>query len=127
VSGQTGPATSWGISAGDLNGDGKPDLIVGSQSFNGTTVRNDTLVFINNGAGAFTLASSMQSGDPFVKIADMNHDGKMDIVNVDPSRQSIDVRLNTGNDSSHNPTFGAALVGPAYSADPIANAIIALK
>lgn len=127
LAGQVGPAMPWTVAAGDLNGDGKPDLIFGTTSFSGSTSRNDTLVFINGGLGVFTFASSMQSGDMFVQIADMNRDGKMDIVNVDPTRASIDVHLNTGNDSNHNPTFAPSQVGPAFSTDPIGNGIHGLR
>jgi hypothetical protein len=61
---------------GDLNGDGKPDVVAGNISPNTVTV------FINDGAGALTatrfLAVSHQVFT--VNLADFNNDGHLDIL-----------------------------------------------
>ena len=64
---------------GDLNGDGKPDLAVAI--FGGNTGTVD--VFLGNGDATFTMFGEYGSGavDPnSVQLADLNGDGKLDMV-----------------------------------------------
>src|SRR6185312_4872595 len=71
-------ALSYAQSAavGDLNGDGKPDLVAGNISPNTVTV------FINDGAGALTATRFLAVSHPVftVNLADFNHDGHLDIL-----------------------------------------------
>jgi len=61
---------------GDLNGDGKPDVVVGNVSPNTVTI------FINNGAGALTATRFPAVSHPVfaVTLADLNNDGHLDIL-----------------------------------------------
>ena len=66
------------VLVGDFNGDGKPDLAVATD--------NGIAVLLGNGNGTFqpfSLVTSLNSADPgddLLALADMNSDGKLDIV-----------------------------------------------
>jgi len=78
-----GSPARW-VALADLNGDGKPDLVVANFS-------NTVGVLLGNGDGTFqsavTYASSGSgaTGPDFVALADLNGDGKPDIVVVNES------------------------------------------
>jgi hypothetical protein len=71
-------ALSYGqlVAVGDLNGNGKPDVVLGNRSSNTVTV------FINDGAGTLTATRfPAVSHQVFaVNLADFNNDGHLDIL-----------------------------------------------
>ena len=71
--------SSGGIATGDFNGDGRPDLLVGSLG------RIDVL--LNSGGGSFgrSIHRSIVFSEP-VATTDFNGDGKRDLVLPDASR-----------------------------------------
>ncbi|MGI4736204.1 MAG: T9SS type A sorting domain-containing protein [Janthinobacterium lividum] len=99
------------LSMGDINGDGKPDIIVPNQS------RGLLKVLLNTGNGTYTplattYATGVSKSNPFSSIlADLNADGKLDVVTSNFTSNNLGVLLNT----SSNPLA----VTPASSALPI--------
>jgi hypothetical protein len=113
--GPTGGLFPQTVTFGDVNGDGKLDLIVGNQGYYADAVqgqvRDPVSIFLNQGAGAFALAGEYDAGAAPAHFAtgDFNGDGKLDIAVVDtlvpsvPGSQ-VSVLLNQGNGG-----FGAAV------------------
>jgi len=67
-----------GIAAGDMNGDGKPDLVIIESGGTGNSL---VAVFLGNGDGTFREAGTGQLGiySANVTVADFNGDGHLDI------------------------------------------------
>ncbi len=64
------------IAAGDLDGDSVPDLVVGGVS------RFNDAVLINDGTGTFTVTLYGVSGAVDSHLADLDHDGDLDLVSA---------------------------------------------
>lgn len=79
------------VTAADVNGDGKIDLI--SANFNGSLT-----VLTNNGKGVFTISSTPSAGSVLygVTAADVNGDGKIDLISADEEGNSLEVLTNNG-------------------------------
>ncbi len=86
--------TPYMVATGDFNGDGKPDLAVSGQD------SGNVSVLLGDGSGGFSAAPGSPfpvSGQPFaLAVADVNADGKADIVTVDYSPSGVSVLLGTG-------------------------------
>jgi VCBS repeat protein/centrosomal CEP192-like protein len=100
--------------AGDLNGDGKPDIV--SSTAEGYGNPYGVAILLGTGTGTFKPAlvytTSTSSYPAQGVLVDVNGDGKVDIVtsNFDAS---LSVLLNKGKG-----TYGAPLVTPGVTADP---------
>jgi FG-GAP-like repeat/Putative Ig domain/Bacterial Ig-like domain (group 3) len=90
------------IAAGDLNGDGKPDLVVSNEenpavmaSYSGVY-----LTLLGNGDGTFTNAPGSYQGFPgsatSIAIADFNGDGKPDLALASDFYDVITIQLGNG-------------------------------
>jgi uncharacterized membrane protein len=72
------------VAVGDVNGDGKPDLLVASYCASSSNCANGSVgVLIGNGNGTFRAAVSYSSGGyeaQSVAVGDVNGDGKLDLL-----------------------------------------------
>jgi hypothetical protein len=106
---------SMGIAAGDLNGDGKPDLVTADRGPRSTNDPGDVSVLLNRGDGTFAPAVAYAAGGRPVDvvIADFNGDGKPDLMTADmPFYSGVagTLSLFPGNGDG---TFGASITLPA--------------
>lgn len=116
--GDTCPA----LLVGDVNGDGKSDLIVGHQPNNcGNTNLQPTFdVLISNGDGTFTPSSNVYNTIPTTNlaggtIADVNGDGMLDLITVDDNNPAnVFTSLGNGDGTFQAPT-SVALSGEVGS------------
>jgi hypothetical protein len=100
-----GPA--W-VAVADLNGDGRPDLAVANSSVGTVSV------FLNTtppGASAVSFAAQQTfavSGRPgYLAVADLNDDGRPDLVTGNYTGNNISVLLNTTTAGATTPSFAA--------------------
>jgi hypothetical protein len=104
------PGVASQVTVKDLNGDGKPDIIVTSPRL------HSVCVFMNTGNGTFAPAQTyaVGSGPTAVAVGDFNRDGKIDIVTTN-ANGTVSVLINNGNG-----TFGTA---QNYTIGGLANSI----
>ena len=88
-----GSNPSW-VAVGDFNGDGHPDIVAANEGSNDNSVS----VLLNNGDGTFASQSIVTLADnpSSVAVADINHDGNLDIVALSYAGSYISVLLGNG-------------------------------
>jgi hypothetical protein len=90
------------LAVGDLNRDGKPDLVTAN------IVSNDVSVLLGDGAGGYGFSRSdfpAGIGPVSVAIADLNGDGKPDLAIANREDGSISILLNATQDGDELTTF----------------------
>jgi hypothetical protein len=94
---------------GDVNGDGKPDIVA--------SVGAQVDVLLNTGNGVFAAAQTyaVAANATSVALGDVNGDGKLDIVTANSASGSVNLLLNNGGG-----TFGAAQAYAAATPNSIA-------
>jgi Bacterial Ig-like domain (group 3)/FG-GAP-like repeat len=120
----TGLIYPQGLAVGDFNGDGKLDLAFAGQNGNLTVVG----VFLGKGDGTFQAPVSYPVHCPpgAVAIADLNHDGKLDLVTGAPCGDGLGLSVLLGNGDgtfqaavnySSGPTFGSTIAVGDFNGD----------
>ena len=88
------------VAIADVNGDGNPDLVVANSSVLSSGGLGNVGVLLGNGKGAFRAAVAYDSGlygAAAVAVADVNGDGKLDLVVANCSGSSSDCSGGGGN------------------------------
>ncbi len=101
------PIPTGSILAVDVNGDGNLDLVfVDSQQLKSDKV----WVLPGNGNGTFRqpVGTDVGSAGGTLSYADLNHDGKMDLLVADPSSNAFAVLPGNGDGTFQTPVFYAA-------------------
>ena len=111
-----GATNAFGVALGDLNGDGKPDLVFGNYGGGGVSVMLNTTA---TGAAtpAFATRQDFATGaSPLaVALADANGDGKLDVAVANYNSGTLSVLLNTTAPNAAAASFGSATNFPAGS------------
>ena len=104
--------------AGDLNGDGKIDIVSAGANCNPADLLQDKLtVYLNTSDGKFTAVTgtyySVGIRPEAVTIADVNGDGHNDVVTVTTQPGNVRVLLGNGDGTLQNASVGYATGGNA--------------
>jgi len=85
-------ATPWSVATGDLNGDGRLDLVTANST------SNNVSVLLGNGDGTFGTKVDYATGsDPHcVALGDLNGDGRLDLATANGSSNSVSILLGEG-------------------------------
>ncbi len=110
------------VAVADVNGDGKPDLIVANNGYakpNSTMRTSDVGVLLGNGNGTFQQQTTFATGfaPNSVTVADVTGNGKLDLVVANGGNDGVSVLLGNGNGTfQHQATF-------ATGGDPLSVAV----
>src|SRR4029077_10259137 len=85
----SGPAS---VAVADVNGEGKPDLVVGNR--NASTVT----VLLGNGNGTFQAPVALGAGKNrySAAVADLTGDGSLDVITTSVLKNTVTVQLGNG-------------------------------
>ncbi len=117
----SGGLLSW-MAVADVNGDGKPDILVANRD-GGSDGQGSVGVLLGTGTGTFEAVQLYTSGGltpSFLGVADVNSDGKLDLLVSNPSScdncpGNIGVLLGNGNGTfqpvvNYDSTFGVNVI-----------------
>jgi hypothetical protein len=113
----SGGNTALSVVAADVNGDGKPDLLVGNQCDMSNNCADGSVgVLLGNGDGTFQPVVNYGSGGSGVwalAVADVNGDGTPDLLDASFFYNTLSVLLGNGDGTFQAvTTYGSGGVGP---------------
>lgn len=107
-------AAPYSVALGDVNGDGKVDIVVANSG------AHNAAVLLNTGNGAFAssvpYSTGANSSPRSVALADVNNDGQLDIVVANTLAENVAVLLNLGTGAFAAATTYSTGAGSAPSA-----------
>jgi hypothetical protein len=110
------------VALGDLNGDGKPDVVTGDEAEGGPVS-----VLLNEGDGTLQAERIYKtSGAQSVVLGDLNGDGKVDVATAD-GVLGVSVLLNRGDGTLRKSRAYAVLSQPDLASGPSSIAIVHLN
>lgn len=119
----SGGGLPWSTVVADVNGDGKPDLVVGNECAAPDCPFGSVGVLLGNGDGTFQPATAFDSGgDSFsLAVTDVNNDGNPDIVVLNTcngcANSLLSVLLGNGDGTFQAPvSYSTGGVLPGYGA-----------
>ena len=107
------------VTVGDVNADGKLDLIVANR------LSNSVSVLLGNGNGTFQTQATFATGDAYsVTVGDVNGDGKPDLIVANSRSSSVSVLLRSGNGNFTGQFYDIAPVTPpAVTTQPVSTTV----
>jgi len=113
----------FGVAVGDVNGDGKADVVVANAGTDGSgfpppELPGSVSVFVADGAGAFAAAVQYSSGPDEgraqgIALGDITGDGHVDIVVSRPNANGVAVLAGDGSGAFGDAALYPVSVGPA--------------
>jgi hypothetical protein len=116
-------AQPFGLAIGDVNGDGKPDVVVANAATDGSDFPPPELpgnisVLVGDGAGSFAAAVQYSTGPDEgraqgIALGDITGDGHVDVVVSRPNANAVAVLAGDGSGAFNDVALHAVSVGPA--------------
>ncbi len=115
----------WGLAVADLEGDGRPDIVVANRNYNNVSIFQNFCTPGNITSNSFgTRLDLPVAGMPrSVVVADLDGDGKPDIITVDQASNVVSVLKNIGTSGIITTNSFAAPVNFAVGLSPVFMAI----